>query len=128
MPLNLNLKADKILSGEDVLGKGRLKIELSLFPRTKTARLFALQAPIRARGSFSDIKLLANPLDLALTYVSFITSPLHVPVRWVFEGKPPEDGSAVCEQFFDREYVDKLHEELRIQQQKEVDEILDADY
>ena len=103
-------------------------VELSLFPRSKKARLFALQSPIRASGSFSDIKLNVSVLDMGVTYISFITSPLHVPTRWVFGGKPPEDGSAVCEQFFDRQYVEDLNKELRRKEQEEIDEILDADY
>ncbi len=103
-------------------------ITLSLFPRSKTARLFSLQSPIRASGSFSDISLNINVLDLGVTYISFITSPLHVPTRWVFGGKPPEDGSAICEQLFDRKYVENLNKELRRKEQKEIDEILDTDY
>ena len=67
-------------------------------------------------------------LDAGVGYVSFITSPLHVPVRRVFDGKPPEDGSAICEQFYDREHVERLHAEAKKKEQEEVDEILDADY
>lgn len=104
------------------------KIQLSLFPRSKTARLFSLQSPIRASGSFSDISLNVNVLDLGLSYISFITSPLHVPTRWVFEGRPPKDGSAVCEQFFDRNHIEKLKEELQKKEQEEIDEILNSDY
>jgi len=107
---------------------GQQNIQLSLFPRSKTARLFSLQSPIRASGSFSDISLNVNVLDLGITYISFITSPLHVPTRWIFGGKPPEDGSAVCEQFFDRQYVENLKAELEKKEQKEIDEILDSDY
>jgi uncharacterized protein involved in outer membrane biogenesis len=103
-------------------------VQLSLFPRSKTARLFSLQSPIRASGSFSDISLNVNVLDLGVTYISFITSPLHVPTRWVFGGKPPKDGSAVCEQFFDRQYVENLNKELKRKRQEGVDEILDSDY
>ena len=103
-------------------------IKLSLFPRSKTARLFSLQSPIRASGSFSDIRLNVNVLDLGVTYISFITSPLHVPTRWVFGGKPPKDGSAICEKFFDRKYVENLNKELKRQRQEEIDEILDSDY
>lgn len=106
----------------------RKKIILSLFPRSKTARFFAIQAPIRASGSFTDIKLNFNLLDLGIGYVSFLTSPLHVPVRWVFDGKPPEDGSATCEQFFDREHVERLHAEAKKKTGEETDEIMDADY
>lgn len=104
------------------------EIILSLFPRSKIARFFAFQSPIRASGSFTDIKLNFSLLDVTVGYVSFITSPLHVPVRWVFGGKPPEDGSAICEQFFDREHVERLHAEAKKKAQEEVDEILDADY
>jgi uncharacterized protein involved in outer membrane biogenesis len=104
------------------------KIQLSLFPRSKTARLFSLQSPIRASGSFSDINLNVKVLDLGVTYISFITSPLHVPTRWVFEGKPPKDGSAVCEQFFDRNYLEKLNKELQEKEQEEIEEILNPDH
>ena len=103
-------------------------VELSLFPRSKKARLFALETPIRASGKFSDIDMVINPVDLTGSYILFITSPLHVPTRWIFDGKPPEDGSAVCEQFFDREYVENLNKELRKKEQEEIDEILNSDY
>jgi AsmA protein len=103
-------------------------VELSLYPRSKTARLFALQTPIRAAGSFSDIKMILDPLDITGSYISFITSPLHVPTRWVFGGRPPADGSAICEQFFDRQYVENLNKELQRKEQKEIDELLDSDY
>jgi len=102
-------------------------VELSLFPQSKTARLFAFQSPIRAEGSFSKINLLINPVDLAGTYVLFITSPLHVPTRWIFGDKVEEDGSAVCERLFDRDYVTKLHAEVERKQKKEIDEMLDSD-
>ena len=102
-------------------------VELSLFPRSKTARLFALQTPIRAQGSFSNINLLLNPIDLTESYFSFITSPLHVPVRRAFGDKMPADGSATCEKLFDREYVIKLKAELDKKDQKTINELLDAD-
>ncbi len=102
-------------------------VKLSLFPRSKTARLFAVQAPIRAQGAFSDIDLVADPIDLTAAYVSFITSPLHVPARRIFEDRVPEDASAACERFFDRDYVKQLKQKLETEEQKEVDEWLDSD-
>jgi uncharacterized protein involved in outer membrane biogenesis len=101
------------------------KVKLSLFPQSKTARFFSLQTPIRTQGSFSDINLLINPVDIAGSYVSFITSPLHVPMRWVFGDKVSEDGSAVCEQLFDREYVTKINAEIKSREKKELDELLE---
>ena len=102
-------------------------VKLSLFPRSKTARLFSLQSPIRAQGSFTNIDLQINPVDLTTTYISFITSPLYVPARWIFDDKPPEDGSAVCEKFFDRAYLENLNKELKLREKLEIDEILESD-
>lgn len=102
-------------------------VNLSLFPRSKTARLFSLQTPIRVKGSFSKISVSVTPFDLAETYVNFITSPLHVPTRWIFGDKPPKDGSAVCEQLFDREHVINLKREIEAQEKKEIEELLKSD-
>lgn len=102
-------------------------VKLSLYPRSKTAKLFAVQAPIRAEGGFDDIGLITSPVDLTAAYVSFITSPLHVPARRIFENKVPEDASEACERFFDREYVKQLKVKLEAEEQKEIDEWLDSD-
>jgi uncharacterized protein involved in outer membrane biogenesis len=102
-------------------------LRLSLYPRSKTAKMFAVQAPIRAGGSFTNIQLDTNPVDITVAYLSFITSPLHVPARWVFGDKIPEDASEKCEQFFDREYAMKLVEKIEAEEQKEIDELLDSD-
>jgi len=102
-------------------------VRLSLYPRSKQARLFAWQAPIRAEGNFTDIGLTTNPVDLTVAYYSFITSPLHVPARWVFGDEVPGDASAICEQLYDREYMEKLKEKRKKSEQKEIDEWLDSD-
>ena len=103
-------------------------VQLALFPRSKTARFFALQTPIRAEGSFEKISLATNPLDLTGAYISFITSPLHVPARRIYGDKIPANGSAICEQFFDREYVTALNKKIQQQEQEEIKEILDSNY
>jgi len=102
-------------------------LQLSLFPQSKTARLFSLQTPIRVEGSFNDIHLDVKPRDLAGTYVSFVTSPLTVPTRWIFGKKIPDDGSAQCELLFDREYVKKLKAEAEKKDKQELDEIMESD-
>ncbi len=103
------------------------QVRLSLYPRSKTARLYAVEAPIRAEGSFDQIHLITNPVDITVAYLSFITSPLHVPARWVFGDKVPEDASEICEKFYDRSYVKELKERLEAEEQKELDELLDSD-
>ena len=103
------------------------QVKLSLFPQSKTARLFSFQSPIRVAGRFSEIGMAINPVDLTGSYISFITSPLTVPVHWLFGNKVPEDGSAICEQLFDRDYVEKLNAEIRMKENKEVEEMLESD-
>jgi uncharacterized protein involved in outer membrane biogenesis len=103
------------------------QVKLSLFPRSKTARLFALESPIRVLGSFSDIGLAVTPVDLATSYISFVTSPLVVPTRWIFGDEPPEDGSAICEQFLDRPYVEKLNAEIKRKEKLEIDKMLESE-
>ena len=102
-------------------------VTLSLYPNSKTARLFAVQAPIRAQGRFDNLKLNTNPVDLTVAYLSFVTSPLHVPARRLFADKVPEDASEACERFFSRDYVNKLKEKIDAEIQKDVDEWLDSD-
>ena len=115
------------MTGNITVDFAKEHVELSLFPRSKTARLYAVQAPIRAEGKFNNIKLITNPIDITAAYISFITSPLHVPARWVFGDKVPEDASEICEKFYDRAYVKKLKEKLKAEEQKEIDEMLNSD-
>jgi uncharacterized protein involved in outer membrane biogenesis len=102
-------------------------VKLSLYPRSKAAKLFAVEAPIRAEGGFNDIHLITNPVDITVAYVSFITSPLHVPARRIFDDKVPEDASEACERFFDRDYVKALKDKIEAEEQKEIDEWLESD-
>jgi len=102
-------------------------LHLTLYPRSKTARMFAVQAPIRVEGSFDNIKLITNPVDITVAYLSFITSPLHVPARRVFGDKIPEDASELCDQLFDREYAMKLKQKHEAEGQREIDEMLYSD-
>ena len=85
-------------------------VRLSLFPRSKTARMFGLQTPIHVRGNFDDLSLRIRPLDLIGSYASFILSPLHAPMRRIFGEQIPEDGSEICGELLDRDYLKRLQE------------------
>ena len=43
------------------------QVQLSLFPHSKTARIYSLESPMRIAGYFSDIKLAVTPVDVAAT-------------------------------------------------------------
>ena len=103
------------------------QLQLSLFPHSKTARIFSLESPVRLAGNFSDIHVVAKPGDLIKTTIAFVTSPLFSPTLRAFGDDYPEDGSARCEQLFDREYVKGLKAKLEKQANEEVEEMLRED-
>lgn len=72
-------------------------IEVKVAPKAKKAQFFSLATPVGMRGHFDDFSLSINPLSLTTTVVSFITSPLHVPVRRLLNKGLPEDGLEACQ-------------------------------
>ena len=99
--------------------KGNLKVDfpekevsLVLFPTAKKARLFGLQAPMRIKGTFSDIRVSIKPLDIVGAYFKFITSPLSVPFKRAFDRHTEEDLSQFCGELLDRDYLKSLLEDI----------------
>ena len=89
------------------------EVKFSLFPKSKKARLFGLQAPIRVKGNFSELGLSIKPYDILASYVKFITSPLHAPLKRLFGKNIPENASELCEQFLDRDYVKSVVDKMK---------------
>ena len=73
------------------------EIDILAAPKAKKAEFFSLATPVKVHGSFEDFGLGVNPLSLTRSVVSFVTSPIHVPIRRVFKKKIPADGKAACE-------------------------------
>jgi hypothetical protein len=111
-----NLRADMIEE----------QVELTLFPRSKTARMFALQTPVRISGSFDDLRVAIKPLDIVTSYLSFITSPLHAPMRRLLGKRLPADGSELCATLFDRQKLQKLAEQRKATQ-PDIDDVYYSD-
>jgi len=78
------------------------QIALVAAPRAKRPEFFSMATPVKVQGSFEDFALGVNPLRLTGSVFSFITSPLHVPIRRVFREKVPADGREACELAWDR--------------------------
>jgi uncharacterized protein involved in outer membrane biogenesis len=96
-------------------------VSLVLVPKSKKAKLFSLQAPVRVGGTFDDLGAQVKPFDLVGAYFSFITSPLLAPVQRAFDKKIPADASKLCGQFTDRDYLRKLKKEIEAQKTEEED-------
>lgn len=73
------------------------KVDIYATPKAKKAEFFSLATPIKVQGSFEDFGLGINPLSLTGSVISFVTSPVHVPLRRVFKKKLPADGKEACE-------------------------------
>ena len=72
------------------------KINLVLIPTAKRPELFSLETPVEVDGSFDDFAVGVAPADVIRTTISFATSPIHVPVRWLFSDQPSQDGAEEC--------------------------------
>jgi len=65
-------------------------------PKGKKPEFFSLAVPVGLSGKFDDFGIDLNALVLTGKSVSFITSPLHVPLRRIFVKGEPEDGEEAC--------------------------------
>jgi len=78
------------------------EIDILAAPKAKKAEFFSLATPVKVHGTFEDFGLGINPLRLTGSVISFVTSPLHVPIRRVFKQSIPEDGREACELAWDK--------------------------
>ena len=74
------------------------ELDLMLVPKAKNPEFFSLAVPIKIEGTFDDFGLGIGILRLTGSLVSFITSPIHVPIRRIFVNEIPEDGHEACRQ------------------------------
>jgi len=65
-------------------------------PKAKRPEFFSLATPINVKGSFEEFGVAINKLRLTTSLASFVTSPLHVPLRRLFSGEIPKDGEEAC--------------------------------
>jgi len=73
------------------------EIDILMVPRAKRPEFFSLATPIKVKGSFDDFGVGVSPVRAARSAISFVTSPLHVPIRRVFRKEVPADGREACE-------------------------------
>ncbi|NOQ52920.1 MAG: AsmA family protein [Desulfuromonadaceae bacterium] len=81
-------------SGQADFKQGNFKF--SVVPTPKEPQFFSLATPFQVSGKFTDFDMGIKPGGIIGTTVSWITSPLHVPVRKLVGTKLPADGGDVC--------------------------------
>ena len=73
------------------------EIDILMAPKAKRPEFFSLATPVKVHGSFDDFGVGVSPVRAARSAISFITSPIHVPIRRIFRKEVPEDGREACE-------------------------------
>jgi uncharacterized protein involved in outer membrane biogenesis len=72
-------------------------IDILMAPKAKRPEFFSLATPLKVHGSFDDFSVGVSKIRATRSVFSFITSPLHVPVRRIFKKEVPADGKRACE-------------------------------
>ena len=85
------------------------KRELSMLarPKAKKPEFFSLATPVKVSGKFDDFGIKMNIVRLTGTVASFVTSPLHVPLRRIFAKIRPEDGKEACRQAWNKRNLEE---------------------
>lgn len=86
------------ISGKADIDFNTREFEILMVPKAKKPEFFSLAVPIKVHGAFNDFSFGIGITKLTRAVVSFITSPIHVPIRTVFADKIPEDGQEACRQ------------------------------
>ena len=71
-------------------------IDMMMVPEAKTPEFFSLATPIQIKGNFEDFGLKLSGGHLLGTVISFLTSPVHVPIRRILVDEVPADGKDDC--------------------------------
>lgn len=71
-------------------------LQVKAKPKAKRPEFFSLAVPVGLSGEFEDFDITVNPVVVGGQAVSFVTSPVHVPLRRIFKKGEPEDGKQAC--------------------------------
>ena len=67
-------------------------------PKAKKPEFFSVPVPVNVSGTFDEWRLRIGAVRSAWAGVSFVTSPLHVPLRRLVRGRGKLDGEEACQQ------------------------------
>ena len=84
------------VEGEATINFKTRMLDLRATPSAKRPELFSLATPIKVSGRFDNFGVGINMVRLTGTVASFITSPVHVPLRRLFSQEIPADGREAC--------------------------------
>ena len=84
------------VAGKATIDFKKRNFKVIMAPKAKQPQFFSLAVPIKVDGTFDDFNFGIGLARLTSAVFSFITSPVHVPIRRVFTDDIPEDGKEAC--------------------------------
>jgi len=95
------------IEGEAQIDFKEQQLKVKAAPSAKRPEFFSLATPVNVSGTFEDFGIGINTISLTSSVVSFITSPIHVPLRRLFSGEIPEDGAEACQEAWNNRKTDE---------------------
>ncbi len=83
------------------------QLKMLAVPKAKRPEFFSLATPVKVSGKFDDFGIGINVVRLTGTVASFVTSPVHVPLRRIFAKKRPEDGKEACRHAWEKRNMEE---------------------
>ena len=84
------------IAGTSEIDFNTRRLAVRLAPKAKKPEFFSMAVPIQVKGKFDDFGFSVGGLRLAGQLVSFVTSPIHVPIKRIFTNDAPTDGVEAC--------------------------------
>ena len=84
------------IAGKSEINFKTRELDIKLAPKAKKPEFFSVAVPIKVKGGFDDFGLKIGVIRMTGQVVSFITSPIHVPIRRIFTEEAPADGVEAC--------------------------------
>ena len=81
-------------------------------PKAKKPHFFSLANPIKVQGSFKYFGVKLKKSSLPGTFISFIASPVIVPIKRIFVDTLPTDGKDACLRAWEYTGEKKSQEEM----------------
>ena len=95
------------IEAEATIDFKKRQLRMLASPKAKRPEFFSLATPVKVSGKFDDFGIGINVVRLTGTVASFVTSPVHVPLRRIFSTKKPEDGKVACREAWEKRNLEK---------------------
>ncbi len=95
------------IEGKATINFKTRQLQLWAKPNAKKPEYFSLATPVKVSGKFDDFGIGISVIRLTGTVASFITSPVHVPLRRLFSSTRSADGKEVCRKAWDKRNLEE---------------------